>query len=351
MREIIVPKRQPGLGLYTTGAWGMSPDPKGSPSPPYQGRGWSIGLRTYELKGKPYRRPAKINEFSALRGFNPQVGSIRKVNGRSVSWTTTPELVIFAKSQATAQQAANLLFAARLVLNMSLTFVDHFMALPEDTCDPEFEHYRQTLHAPGLTEAAALAARLSARRQWQYAAMKFWTSYRVCGPDFWDFHPSSATHRGVTNDPFAHVACAQAVTNAYGVIEELGLEMRASKEEPAKLDGGAWNPIVRNRLERRLRNARINLERKFNWAVRGPRTRIEAKRPPPQGSREPWTFGPLRDRKVEIVDAIAHASWLRSKVSAHRTSSLTMSLTETDVHNVQMLARRLLLESAGFFPP
>ena len=180
--------------------------------------------------------------------------------------------------------------------------------------------------------------------------MKFWASYRVCGPSFWDFHPSSATHRGVTKDPFAHVACAQAITNAYGVIEELGLEMRASKEEPAKLDGGAWNPIVRNRLERRLQKARINLEMKFNWAVRGPRTRIEARRALPRGAREPWTFGLLRDRKVEIVDAIAHASWLRSKVSAHRTSSLTMSLTETDVHNAQMLARRLLLESAGFLP-
>jgi len=349
MREIIVPKRQPGLGLYTTGAWGMSPNPKESPRPPYRGRGWSIGLRTYELKGKP--QPANFNQFSALRGFNPQIGSILKINGRSVSWTTTPELVIFAKSQATAQQAADLLFVAQLVRTMSPTFVDQFMALPEETLDPEFEHYRHVLHAPGLPEAAALAARLSSRRQWQYAAMKFWASYRICGPNFWDFHPISATHRGVTKNPFAHVACAQAITNAYGVIEELGLEMRASKEEPAKLDGGAWNPIIRNGLERRLRNARIHLERKFNWAVRGPRTRIEAKRSLPTGSREPWTFGALRDRKVEIVDAIAHASWLRSKVSAHRTSSLTTSLTETEVHNVQMLARRLLLESAGFLPP
>jgi hypothetical protein len=55
-------------------------------------------------------------------------------------------------------------------------------------------------------------------------------------------------------------------------MEELGLEMRASKEQAAKLDGGAWNPIIKSGLERRLWNAAVNLEGIFNRAVRGPRT-------------------------------------------------------------------------------
>jgi hypothetical protein len=229
---------------------------------------------------------------------------------------------------------------------MSLLFLDHFMALAEGSDDPELEHYRRVLHAPDLLNCAALAAKLSRRREWHYAAMKFWASYRVCGPEFFDFHPSSMMHRGVTGDPFAHIACAQAITSAYGVLEELGLELRASKSQPSKIKG-AWNPVVRSDLERRLGAAGINLQRPFNWVVRGSPTRIEIERPLPQGARAPWTFGALRDRSIDIVDAIAQASWLRSRVSAHRTSSLTMSLTEADVHNVQLLGRRLLLESIG----
>lgn len=348
MRETIVPKRRPGFDLFTTGLWSLDAlDPP--PRSPFRGQGWTIGLRTYEFSGKPHGTQ-EIDRFVTARGFKPPIGQFRQIKGRAVSWKTTPELVIFAKSQGTAQHAANLLFAAHLILRMSMPFVDHLMALPDNSYESEFWHYRFVLQAPGLTGDAALATRLSHRRQWQYAAIKFWTSYRACGPNFWDFHPRSAMHRGVTNDAFSHVACAQAIANAYGVIEELGLEMRASKDHPAKIDG-VWNPVVRGGLERRLRTAAIDVERKFNWAVRGPRTRIEAKRAAPDGARTPWTFGSLRDRDVEIVDAIAHASWLRSRVSAHRTSSLTMSLTETDVHNVQMLARRLLLESSGFLPP
>jgi hypothetical protein len=352
MREILVPRRRQGLVLYTTGAWSLGPPRQAYLKPPFRGKGWTIGFRTYQFKGRPYRSHGE-KAFIALRGFSPTVGKIiRKSNGRPVSWKTTPELVIFAKSQRTAQQAANLLFVARLILRMSWTFVDHFVALAEnDLSQPEFDYYRHSaLHEERLPEAAALAARLSSRRKWQYAAMKFWASFRLCGPDFADFHPRSAVHRGVTSDPFGHVACALAITSAYGVLEELGLELRASKEQPAKVKG-VWNPVVRSGLERRLQNVGVNLEKKVTWVLRGPRTRIEAERAAPQGSRAPWTFGPLRDRQVEVVDAIAHASWLRSRVSAHRTSSLTMSLTEADVHNVQMLARYLLLLSAGSWPP
>lgn len=349
MRIRIVPARKGGQQLFTTGVWALAGAPeRGTPQPPFQGRGWVIGVRTYHFQGQPLRSRA-IKDYVALRGFNPQLGAIRKVGGHAVSWKTPPELVIFAPSREAAQRGANLLFAARLLRSISLLFVDHFLALAEDSDEPEFDHYRNVLHAPDLLNCADLAAKLSRRREWQYAAMKFWASYRACGPDFWDFHPSSATHRGVTDDPLVHVACAQAIVSAYGVLEELGLELRASKMRPSKING-AWNPIVKTELEQRLVAGGIDLRRQFNWVVRGSPTRIQLKRPVPKGVRQSWTYGSLRDRRIDLIDAIAEASWLRSRVSAHRTSQLTSSLTEADVHNVQMLARRLLLERVGFLP-
>ena len=55
------------------------------------------------------------------------------------------------------------------------------------------------------------------------------------------------------------------------------------------------------------------------------------------------------ESELQITDAIDYASWLRSKISAHRLSDLASSLSYYDVVNVQDLARRLLLEHLGFW--
>jgi hypothetical protein len=51
----------------------------------------------------------------------------------------------------------------------------------------------------------------------------------------------------------------------------------------------------------------------------------------------------VRDVELSLIDGIAMASWLRSKVSTHRFSEKVRSLTPYDIHNVQSLARLLLL--------
>ena len=62
----------------------------------------------------------------------------------------------------------------------------------------------------------------------------------------------------------------------------------------------------------------------------------------------PWGNMHIRDGEVEIIDAIAYASWLRSKISAHGVNELTPKLSPYDVINVQNIVRRLLLERLGF---
>ena len=55
------------------------------------------------------------------------------------------------------------------------------------------------------------------------------------------------------------------------------------------------------------------------------------------------------DNMLGIVDAIYHLSWQRSKVASHKVNNYTKSLSVYDVNNAQHLARRLLLESLGFW--
>jgi hypothetical protein len=53
---------------------------------------------------------------------------------------------------------------------------------------------------------------------------------------------------------------------------------------------------------------------------------------------------------VDIVDAIAHLSWLRSHVSSHRMKhSRANLLTLYEVTNGQFLARQLILEYMGLW--
>jgi hypothetical protein len=164
-----------------------------------------------------------------------------------------------------------------------------------------------------------------------------------------DFHPGTGLHLGVTDDPFGHALFALAITSAYAALEELGLEVRASKKNPSVLSDGKLNPIVIADLEKRLPEAGINLRERKTWLVRGTPTRIEAKRPLRRTDRPSWAGGPFRDRYLSVAEAILRASWLRSEVSAHTTKPLTKSLSQTEVHNVQMLARRLVLEATRFW--
>ena len=140
--------------------------------------------------------------------------------------------------------------------------------------------------------------------------------------------------------------CAHCIISAYSVIEELGLEVRASNQKPSVLNG-KWNPIVLADLENRLKAAGIDLSDTFPWLLRVTRRKIEMKKSLPITKPASWAYGRVRDHEVNITDAIAYASWLRSNVSSHTIKETTRRLTAYDVANVQHLARRLILESIG----
>jgi len=57
----------------------------------------------------------------------------------------------------------------------------------------------------------------------------------------------------------------------------------------------------------------------------------------------------VRDKELAIADAIHYASWLRNFVAAHKLRALASEVSPYDVHNVQMVARRVLLGHLGLW--
>jgi hypothetical protein len=259
------------------------------------------------------------------------------------------EIMIRAQKLAQAQQAMNLLVPAMAVLEGSITFgPEPFSIEPRavGTAAPTTSY----LSRIGVLDACVLANRASRKRSLSYALHKLALSYQSSSPHIMDLHPGESPRRfQVQSDPIYHVYLANAVTLAYSAIEELGLELRASQKNPSKMPDGTWNPTVKADLEQRLQKLGIDLSETHIWTLRGPKTRIEKKRPPPSAGKPNWSRGNVRDVNVGLIDALALASWLRSSTTTHRFSDTARSLTVYDAHNVQSLARHLIMEKFGFW--
>jgi hypothetical protein len=253
------------------------------------------------------------------------------------------EITIRATSQVAAKRAFNLFVASIAVLDGEIRWLPHPLAierLAENLSESEFKMSRTD-----LIRACALAAQASRHHSSAYAIHKLHLSYRSCCISEADLQPSQYKLYPIEDDPIAHVNIANAVTLAYSAIEELRLDVVVPHGKQSRMPDGSWNPEIKADLERRLGAAHVDLSDTSIWILRGPPTRIERRRRPPKGVGKPkWARGSVRDIELQIVDAIAMASWLRSKISTHRFSSGAKSLTPYDAYNVQALARRLIMK-------
>ncbi len=326
------------------------------PPPPYRGRVWHIDavVHSYtETQDKHGRTKSSRNKLEYGKSYANNIGHAERINDRTVRLHTPPIIVIWASNRGIAQEAANLIAAASSVLNGYL-FIDDILAVPKATDDREdldelthLSRRNACFAASGFAEAAALAAKCSHRGRLTYALVKLWSSFRSCSKDWMDFHPDYGRAFGVTRSPVDHVIFSQAIVSAHAAMEELGLSIGTGVQA---YDSGRLLPGVQEDLERRLKTAGIDPSHSFIWTVRGSKTRLEKKLPIPPSKKASWAKNTIRDRHISLAEAVARARWLRSKASAHESSSLTRSLTWVDVNNVQMVARRLLLELLGFLP-
>ena len=269
------------------------------------------------------------------------------------------EVVIEAANEDIARKGNDTLWASFCLVHAGQFHLDFFdidhSLIDERTIEvDQMPLGRHTVQTSGVVQACRIAAKASFRVAHVYALEKYHFSASLCSVALVDLDPHFATETlPKLKRPLHQVQAAQALSSAYGVLEELRLEVRANAQQPSCLSNGAWNPVVKQDLEMRLRKAGIDLNERFNWQIRGPKTRLESGKPRQihhNAQRSPWAKWSIRDRMVDVVDAIAHLSWLRSHVCSHRLKPENVrSLTAYDVTNGQFLARRLILETLGLW--
>jgi len=275
-----------------------------------------------------------------------------KVNRNTHS---SDEVLIFSKTQESAQRALNLILGClNLYSGEAKTSPGQFHLLAYRDEDikklplHEKAPFSRYIGTGGVPIACAMAAKASFRLKNIYAISKYNFSITNCSIFRVDLDPYT-DHISISPFPDDHVRFCQAIISCYSVLEELGLEIRASQKKPSMINGN-WNPSVKDDLEDRLKKAGINLQETLLWTLRGPKRKIELQKAPVLASMEEWSNGTMvRDSSIEIVNAIAYASWLRSYVSSHKTKDITSVISPYDVTNIQHLSRRLILETLGYW--
>lgn len=293
---------------------------------PYKSRNWYVTLRTPE-------NPKSFT--SSVDGIFP-----------------AKEVIIHARTEVAAQRAADLIHSARLTVEGSLLFslVSPGEQVPitrlDETGDSD-ETGGGKIVTSNIPLACLVAARAGTNLAYEYALAKLRLSLETFSVHPIYLDPSHSNNLPKSPLPSDHIRFGFAITMAYSCIEELKCQIRASEQQPSTING-QWNPVVLSELEERLRSFRIDLSETFPWSVRGGKTLLEKIKPPKLLKKSSWASGQVRDGEIPLTQALALASFLRSKVTTHKSEkALVRVLSVYDVHNVQFLARRLLLERIG----
>jgi hypothetical protein len=310
-----------GQQIYRTGLIAL-PHDWAEFQPSYKGAGWTAILVSRE-------------------GRLPVVYRGREVAIRTASW--------FA-----AQRALDLIDACHELFtgdtpDFRIRPIAHTATEPHwISANQRRELHKRIMSTSDFPLACAIAARASRRRQWIYAAAQYHFSRATYAVHSMDIEPFRSPHLAVSRFPNDHVMFAHAIVAAYSVIENLGLEIRASANNPSRI-GGNWNPVVLQDLEGRLKAAGVDLRETLLWVARGPKRKIEKSRSVIALRPAQWAGSFVRDVEVPVTEAIAYSDWLRDRVATHSVKDLTTVLSPYDVTNVQHLARRLFLESLSYW--
>lgn len=284
--------------------------------------------------------------------------SVHYISNQKNKWIA-PQVFVEAKTRLAAQRVCDLISAGFVIIDGCKLFeYDDETVLPHDiTMLEDLSEFdllsagRNTIYRDNVQLAALFASKMSLRKHIRYAALKQKLSFSLAGAHSVHVDPFyNQKFFGVESDPSLLVSMATAITLAYSSIEELQLEPRPFGNKPVKLEDGSWDPKARANLDDRLNRAKIDLSTKIIWNIRGSPTRIHKSRRAPPGTRQPWAQGVVRDKAVSVQDALVAASWIRSRCTTHRYSKITESISMYDVHNVQFLARALLMKSLGLWP-
>ncbi|KPU84665.1 hypothetical protein JI58_02345 [Marinosulfonomonas sp. PRT-SC04] len=273
------------------------------------------------------------------------------------------QLLLFATEKDDAENIIELIRASLLML---VGFPDRFgldgasFLIPDDPIEREsiFQnvfrtdgYFQKFIWREELVAAVAIAAKAWSDSKLVYAIHKLAHSISTESVSPHSMHPQHGQIFEKHSCEFSsHVGTSVAVNLAYSAIEELGLGIPSSRENPRWIKGSTyeWNPKVLKKIEKRLLDANIGPNRTIDWILRGDET--EVKPEPVRNSLTNYSDGQrVRDVELSLPDAINSCECLRNCLTAHAFKSDTALLGPYEVFNCQQVARFLILSKCQLF--
>lgn len=296
----------------------------------------------------------------------------KSADGHSESWYREPkeipllkgkipadELIILAENEGIAEDILSTIKGGILLAypdfnNFSLAAdLNSVEEIPSETYKDEYfrKYYKQVDH---VGYGCRVLKEAYKRADFQYAIEKFKLSLKINSMTPHSANPKyGQMFEHYDLDKSYHTSGAFAITAAFSVVEELGLEVRSSSKKKRFLDNekGIWNPSVLNDIEQRLKKIGITKKDTFDWIFRGDKTEIEKDLKPYFGYDSEWTKlnEEVRDKTLTFPEAIHNLSYLRNFISSHKFRNLTQYISPYDIYNAQSLARNLILRSLGLW--
>jgi len=164
--------------------------------------------------------------------------------------------------------------------------------------------------------ATRIACRASFRKAYYYALLKYRLGCWLHSNPLMDLDPCMP-HAKLAPFPDDHIRLLYAIILFYSVIEELGMEIRASQNRPS-FSQGKWNPKVKQEWELRVKKMGIDINSPISWNFRGTPSKIERMKQPLIVSKAAWSGGTIRDSDIALIDAINQISFIRTHIPHSR---------------------------------
>jgi hypothetical protein len=301
--------------------------------------------------------PTFTNWESKHGGYSSIVGSPptrEKIEAYlAVGEKPAKELVIRSESESVAETITRLIYCGTLLVHPSPVEFPEPPDCYELTSDSHFltvEPYLRQQINENVLFGCVIACRAWNHEEVIYSLEKYRLSLHL---DY--FTPLSGHPRygqmfeNASDDYRVHVQSAHAALAAYSIVEELGVDIRSSSKNPRFLHGD-WNPVVKADVVARLMNIGVCEDEFMLWSLRGDATPLEEQIQPTLGVESEYCeYAEVRDRELKVYEAIHYASFIRNYFVAHKFREVTKYITPYDVHNVQSLARLLLLCRLGLW--
>ena len=276
--------------------------------------------------------------------------SIKEINDLLKEYDPAYQLIIYASNESIAQNVSNLIHGGRLLSYPSVYENINITSIYNIEYTGFEKVYKKIKFTEDIVFACKVAEKALSNKSLIYSIEKYRFSLNLDS-----ITPHSASPRygqvfSIEDKGYDyHVNAAYSMFSAYSIIEELGLEIRSSQNNPRFIEG-EWNPKVKQDILSRLNSIGIQEDDTVNWVIRGEYTKLYEEIKPEMGEKSKFNDEIINfDKELSIVEAIHYASYIRNFFLGHKFNEVVKYLNAYDVFNFQMLVRRLILAKLGLW--